>query len=49
MALGVAVRVVEVEFLAQEIGQLGPVDEFAAVMGAARRHTQWQEAATASA
>ena len=31
MALGVAARVVEVEFLAQEIGQLGPVDELAAV------------------
>ena len=32
IALGVAARVVEVEFLAQEIGQLGPVDELAAVI-----------------
>ena len=32
MALGLAARVVEVEFLAQEISQLGPVDELAAVM-----------------
>ena len=31
IALCVAARVVEVEFLAQEIGQLGPVDELAAV------------------
>ena len=29
IALGVAARVVEVELLAQEIGQLGPVDELA--------------------
>ena len=32
VALRVATRVVEVEFLAQEIGQLGPVDELAAVI-----------------
>ena len=29
IALGVAARVVEVDLLAQEIGQLGPVDELA--------------------
>ena len=32
IALRVAARVVEPQLLAQEIGQLGPVDEFAAVI-----------------
>ena len=49
IALGVAARVVKVNFLTEEIGQLGPVDEFAAVIQPPGDIGRSQEAAKAPA